>query len=140
MPFARNEATRFISPTKTPEYLAAGLPVVSTSIRDVVEPYGRLGFAAIADSVEETLVAISQVVAEGWAPAGAVDQFLGARSWDATWTAMDALLESRLDQLRADERPVIRPQGGVRRIPEPRTPLEGAATMTLSRGRSGEND
>src|SRR5205814_4717049 len=31
MPFARNEATRFISPTKTPEYLAAGKPVVSTS-------------------------------------------------------------------------------------------------------------
>ena len=41
--FARNEATRFISPTKTPEYLAAGKPVVSTSIRDVVNPYGELG-------------------------------------------------------------------------------------------------
>ena len=43
MPFARNTSTRFISPTKTPEYLAAGRPVVSTSIRDVVEPYERLG-------------------------------------------------------------------------------------------------
>ena len=43
MPFARNEATRFISPTKTPEYLAAGCPVVSTSIRDVVRPYGDAG-------------------------------------------------------------------------------------------------
>src|SRR4051794_1186902 len=41
LPFARNEATRFISPTKTPEYLAAGRPVVSTSIRDVVRPYGE---------------------------------------------------------------------------------------------------
>ena len=50
MPFARNEATRYISPTKTPEYLAAGLPVVSTSIRDVVEPYGRQGLVAIADT------------------------------------------------------------------------------------------
>ena len=43
MPFARNESTRFISPTKTPEYLAGGRPVVSTPIRDVVRPYGELG-------------------------------------------------------------------------------------------------
>ena len=40
MPFALNEATRFISPTKTPEYLAAGCPVVSTPVRDVVRSYG----------------------------------------------------------------------------------------------------
>ena len=53
LPFARNEATRFISPTKTPEYLAAGRPVVSTSIRDVVTPYGDLGLVAIADTVDE---------------------------------------------------------------------------------------
>ena len=52
LPFARNEATRFISPTKTPEYLAAGRPVVSTSIRDVVNPYGELGLVAIADTVD----------------------------------------------------------------------------------------
>ena len=49
MPFACNEATRFISPTKTPEYLAAGLPVVSTSIRDVVVRYGEPGLVSIAD-------------------------------------------------------------------------------------------
>jgi UDP-galactopyranose mutase len=41
LPFARNEATRFISPPKTPEYLASGKPVVSTSIQDVVRPYGQ---------------------------------------------------------------------------------------------------
>ena len=40
MPFAINEATRFISPTKTPEYLAAGKPVVSTPVTDVVRHYG----------------------------------------------------------------------------------------------------
>ncbi len=49
LPFARNEATRYISPTKTPEYLAAGLPVISTSIADVVSPYGERGLVAIAD-------------------------------------------------------------------------------------------
>ncbi|HTV73094.1 MAG TPA: hypothetical protein VME66_05285, partial [Candidatus Acidoferrales bacterium] len=36
MPFARNEATRSISPTKTPEYLAGRKPVVSTPLTDVV--------------------------------------------------------------------------------------------------------
>ena len=51
--FARNEHTRFISPTKTPEYLAAGKPVVSTSIRDVVRPYGQEGLVHIADTAEE---------------------------------------------------------------------------------------
>ena len=53
MPFALNEATRFISPTKTPEYLAAGKPVVSTSIRDVVRPYGELNLVRIADTPAE---------------------------------------------------------------------------------------
>jgi hypothetical protein len=52
LPFARNESTRFISPTKTPEYLAAGRPVVSTSIRDVVRPYGDEGLVEIADEPE----------------------------------------------------------------------------------------
>ena len=47
--FARNESTRFISPTKTPEYLAAGKPVVSTPIRDVVHPYGEMGLVRIAN-------------------------------------------------------------------------------------------
>ena len=51
--FARNESTRFISPTKTPEYLAAGKPVISTSIRDVVRPYGELKLVEIADTPDE---------------------------------------------------------------------------------------
>jgi UDP-galactopyranose mutase len=50
MPFARNESTRFISPTKTPEYLAAGKPVVSTAIPDVARLYGERGLVRIADS------------------------------------------------------------------------------------------
>jgi glycosyltransferase involved in cell wall biosynthesis len=46
MPFALNEATRSISPTKTLEYLAAGLPVVSTRVPDVVADYdGVVHFA-----------------------------------------------------------------------------------------------
>ena len=57
LPFAMNESTRFISPTKTPEYLAAGLPVVSTPIRDVVKPYGELGLARIAADADQFVVA-----------------------------------------------------------------------------------
>ncbi len=50
MPFALNESTKYISPTKTPEYLAAGLPVVSTPIRDVVRPYGEMKLVQIAET------------------------------------------------------------------------------------------
>ena len=53
MPFALNAATRYISPTKTPEFLAAGLPVVSTPIVDVVRGYGEAGLVSIASTAEE---------------------------------------------------------------------------------------
>jgi len=95
MPFARNEATRYISPTKTPEYLAAGLPVVSTSIHDVVEPYGRIGIVAIADSVEGTVAAIDAALQGRAAPQERVDAFLATQSWDRTWAAMARLLDER---------------------------------------------
>ena len=61
LPFARNESTRYISPTKTPEYLAAGLPVVSTPITDVVEPYGINGLVRIAATPEGFVRAIEQL-------------------------------------------------------------------------------
>jgi UDP-galactopyranose mutase len=91
--FARNEATRFISPTKTPEYLAAGKPVVSTSIRDVVKPYGEQGLVAIADTVPEMVRACEAALREprGGSQARA-DAFLRGTSWDATWQRIDALL------------------------------------------------
>lgn len=93
MPFARNEATRYISPTKTPEYLAAGLPVVSTSIADVIDPYGDEGLVAIADSVAATLRAMDLALAGQRPSARRVDAFLADRSWDRTWAAMSALIE-----------------------------------------------
>ena len=90
LPFARNEATRFISPTKTPEYLAAGKPVVSTSIRDVVRPYGEQGLVRIADTVEDFVAAVDGVRSPksrspGWR---AADAFLAHMSWDGTWRQM----------------------------------------------------
>ena len=52
MPFAMNESTQFISPTKTPEYLAGGKPVVSTPVRDVVRTYGHLQGVHIATTAD----------------------------------------------------------------------------------------
>ncbi len=101
MPFAHNESTRFISPTKTPEYLAAGCPVVSTSIRDVVSPYGDEGLVAIADTPEAFVDAID----ESLGPIGRrrVDRArtrLSRMSWDRTFEAMrqhvDALTSARV--------------------------------------------
>ena len=89
LPFAQNASTRFISPTKTPEYLAAGKPVVSTPIRDVVEPYGRLGLALIASDAEHFQEAVSELLEPpepGWLPS--VDEFLRHTSWDETFTKM----------------------------------------------------
>lgn len=95
--FARNAATRFISPTKTPEYLAAGKPVVSTSIRDVVTPYGDLGLARIADDSAAFVTACEAALAEAPGPRQArADVFLQNLSWDRTWqrivTAIEAVL------------------------------------------------
>jgi hypothetical protein len=98
LPFARNEATRYISPTKTPEYLAAGRPVVSTSIADVVHPYGDQRLARIADTPEAFVEAIRAALCERsgeWI--GRADAALAGMSWDTTWSRMaghvrDALL------------------------------------------------
>lgn len=92
MPFALNEATRYISPTKTLEYLAAGKAVVSTAIRDVVEPYGHAGVVRIAD-----VAGFPDAVGAALAPTAAderraADSILARTSWDSTWTAMNNLL------------------------------------------------
>jgi UDP-galactopyranose mutase len=101
MPFARNEATRFISPTKTPEYLAGGKPVVSTSIQDVVRPYGELGLVSIADSAQDAVAAIEAALALSPAERAEwqarVDVFLEGNSWDRTWAEMDRLISESMD-------------------------------------------
>jgi glycosyltransferase involved in cell wall biosynthesis len=93
LPFARNDATRYISPTKTPEYLAAGKPVVSTSIADVVRPYGERDLVRIADTVPEFVAAIEAALTEDPTERrAAADAFLATTSWDATVTRMQQLV------------------------------------------------
>lgn len=94
MPFARNPSTQFISPTKTPEYLAGGIPVVSTGIHDVVHTYGRNGLVKIADTPDDFVAACGLQLegrAAGWL--AAVDAQLAGQSWERTWDAMAAQID-----------------------------------------------
>jgi UDP-galactopyranose mutase len=105
LPFARNESTRYISPTKTPEYLAAGRPVVSTPIRDIVNPYGQRDLVRVADGVSEFVEAIEAALAEDSATRlPRVDDFLRSMSWDRTWTEMRRLIDDVVEQRRDDRR------------------------------------
>jgi len=100
--FARNESTRFISPTKTPEYLAAGKPVISTSIRDVVRPYGDLKLVEIADTPDEFIYAAEKILSRPndaeWL--ARVDAFLANVSWDKTWKQMSDLIDAVIERKR----------------------------------------
>lgn len=106
MPFALNEATRFISPTKTLEYLAAGKPVVSTPIRDVVRPYGDEHLVRVG-SGDGFVTAVAEALAERGTTAAlqrqrAADAFVAKTSWDRTWTRMDSMIGEASDRRRAD--------------------------------------
>ncbi len=95
LPFAINKATRHISPTKTLEYLAAGKPVVSTAIVDVVNSYRNI--VSIAEDTAAFIAACEQALCESASQrherltgAGAA---VAATSWDSTVAAMTRLIE-----------------------------------------------
>jgi UDP-galactopyranose mutase len=95
MPFAINDSTTFISPTKTPEYLAGGRPVVSTPIKDVGRHYGDLDAVFIADGAEAFIAACEKALAlsqgdDEWLKD--VDAKLANLSWDTTYARMAGLL------------------------------------------------
>jgi UDP-galactopyranose mutase len=100
IPFAMNESTRFISPTKTPEYLAAGKPVISTPIRDVVSPYGNNKLVHIVSNAEQFIAAAEEELAKkrkaAWRKK--VDEFLAGNSLDRTWSQMVRNIEATLTQ------------------------------------------
>jgi hypothetical protein len=103
--FADNEATRFISPTKTPEYLAAGKPVVSTPICDVVTPYGEMDLVHIANGPDDFINAIEGLLDQNesrvqWL--SRVDNYLSLMSWDDTWSQMSALIDKVIEKRSAN--------------------------------------
>src|SRR5687768_3603807 len=99
MPFAINDSTKFISPTKTPEYLAGGRPVVSTPITDVIRHYGDLESVFIADGAEAFVKGCEQALAlvrggDQWL--NEVDLKLANLSWDITYARMAGLVHEAI--------------------------------------------
>lgn len=98
IPFAMNESTKFISPTKTPEYLAAGIPVISTPIKDVVSPYGDNKLVNIASTAEQLVKHGDKILKskrrKAWL--AKVDAFLAGNSWDRTWSQMAKHIETAM--------------------------------------------
>lgn len=88
MPFALNAATRYISPTKTPEFLAAGVPLVSTAIVDVVRTYGAEGLVEIVDADDVQAKLRSVLARPRDCLLTQIDAYLLDMSWEKTWSAM----------------------------------------------------
>lgn len=105
IPFSLNESTRFISPTKTPEYLSAGKPVISSSIQDVVNPYGLNKLVHLADTPKDFITAAESELntTDRTLWLSQVDAFLIENSWDNTWGQMVQLIESKLADKAQDK-------------------------------------
>ena len=101
--FAQNDATRFISPTKTLEYMAAARPVVSTPVVDVVDLYGDL--VSIARSPEEFVSACEALLAETADERilreAAMRRKVETLTWDNTAKAMAAVIAETVVAKRA---------------------------------------
>ena len=100
MPFAMNESTEFISPTKTPEYLAGGRPVVSTAVKDVVRHYGHLEGVKIASDADSFAAACDEALRLARNPEGGwlaeADLMLSSSSWEVTFARMSGLVTALL--------------------------------------------
>lgn len=109
MPFALNESTKYISPTKTPEYLAGGKPVVSTSIKDVVDPYQKKDLVYIADTADDFIAAGEKALITGSDKAWLqrVDEFLQDISWDITWNKMMQIIRETISKNHLNQKEKI---------------------------------
>ena len=94
IPFALNDATRYISPTKTLEYMAAEKPVVSTPITDVAVPYGDIVFIGngIGSFINACQKALALPPSHQETMVAAMRKVLAGTSWDATTAAMESLI------------------------------------------------
>ncbi len=134
LPFALNDATRHISPTKTLEYLASGRPIVSTPVADVVEMYGEV--AQIARTPDAFVAACAAALSES-AEARAQRQsraqaLLSATSWDVTVARMRAALESSVRATSAPSHEAVTPKPARSRGPRIDHIVVGAGPTGLS--------
>jgi dTDP-4-dehydrorhamnose reductase len=92
LPFARNDATRFISPTKTLEYMAAGKPIVSTPVTDVAEPYSSVVRIGVDDGfVAACAAALTETCDEQARRVARMRDIVDRTSWDRTAQQMRAV-------------------------------------------------
>jgi UDP-galactopyranose mutase len=105
LPFARNPATEFISPTKTLEYMAADKPIVGTPITDVAEPYGHIVYLGndAPSFIAACRAALHADDAERKARRAAARKVLDLTSWDKTVAAMQAELEKVWKRKRPEQ-------------------------------------
>lgn len=134
MPFALNDATRFISPTKTLEYMAAGKPVVATPVHDVVGLYGDV--VDIADDTLGFVAAIERVLRENDEARAlrhsAMQAAVKRTSWDEAARTVDTLLQQALAEhatLAAAVRESGAPVGDDAMPPAWRVPVSGGAAV-----------
>lgn len=94
MPFALNDATKYISPTKTLEYMAAGKPIISTKIKDVVRDYSRS--VTLIETADEFCEAITFLFDKNDRQSLELEYFkiLKKTSWDATANKMKSIIKS----------------------------------------------
>lgn len=96
MPFALNEATRFISPTKTLEYMAGGKPVVSTAVKDVITLYGSA--VEVSHSPEAFVDACSKLLnatpEEQAVRAQEMESLVASSSWERSARSIDSLMSA----------------------------------------------
>lgn len=108
LPFAMNESTKFISPTKVLEYMAAEKPSVSTPITDVKVPYGDV--VAIAATPAEYIAACERMLAlnaeEKAAMAKRMREVVANTSWDKTAARMHELISTAVPGNKARPAPV----------------------------------
>lgn len=106
IPFTHNESTRFICPSKTAEYLAAGKPVVSTPINDVIRPYGNKNLVRIAGTPDEFVRVCEEELShhdrEDWIER--VDDFISHSSWDKTWAEMMSIIGTSMVGISPSEK------------------------------------
>src|SRR5581483_4720704 len=97
LPFARNQSTRFISPTKTLEYMAAEKMIVSTPITDVAEPYGEIVF--LGETPEAFIQACEKALAapDRETRLAGMRKVLSRTSWDATAASMEELITQAVE-------------------------------------------
>jgi len=92
MPFALNDATKFISPTKTLEYMAAGKPIISTRIKDVVRDYSHC--VELVATSEDFCNGISKIRDLESGRSSHYTEILKNTSWDATAAKMNTIIKN----------------------------------------------